>query len=100
MKNILNVIFGIFVFIAVYTMFEDDKQNKLEKDIVKVEKTTTKAKTDTFNEWKSVEYQTCYAQMTRAHNARNLDRMTSIKVKEKICKAFALGEDIKYEGRI
>jgi hypothetical protein len=38
--------------------------------------------------------------MTRAHNARNLDRMTSIKVKEKICKAFALGEDINYEGRI
>lgn len=40
--------------------------------------------------------------MTNAHKARGLhqsNREMSIKIKETVCKAYAEGEDINYEGK-
>tara|TARA_S200002703_G_scaffold150787_1_gene149474 strand:+ start:1528 stop:1818 length:291 start_codon:yes stop_codon:yes gene_type:complete len=95
----LKVISGIIVFVAVYSMFSgDDKSTKkytFEDDgKLTINKTITKV------EYDSDKYLTCYDQMSKAHKARNLDRSTSIKVKEKICKAFAKGEHINYEGKV
>ena len=44
----------------------------------------------------------CYGEMTKAHKARGFhqkNRVTSIKVKETICKAYAKGEINNYEGK-
>ena len=47
-------------------------------------------------------YQKCYGEMTAAHKARGFhkkQRALSIKVKETICKAYANGEELEYEGK-
>tara|TARA_B100000959_G_scaffold17075_1_gene16556 strand:- start:1772 stop:2005 length:234 start_codon:yes stop_codon:yes gene_type:complete len=47
-------------------------------------------------------YLICYGEMTKAHKARGFhqrNRLMSIKVKETVCKAYAEGQDINYEGR-
>ena len=47
-------------------------------------------------------YAICYGEMTRAHKARGFhqsNRLTSIKVKETICTAYAKGEIDNYEGK-
>lgn len=47
-------------------------------------------------------YAICYGEMTNAHKARGLhqsNREMSIKIKETVCKAYAEGEDINYEGK-
>ena len=88
----LKIITGIIVFVSVYSMFDGD--DKSTKKYVTNDVTVSKVDYD------SDKYFTCYGQMSKAHNARNLDRTTSIKVKEKICKAFAKGENINYEGKV
>lgn len=47
-------------------------------------------------------YAKCYGEMTTAHKARGFhdsNRMTSIKVKETVCKAYSEGEELNYEGK-
>ena len=47
-------------------------------------------------------YQKCYGEMTAAHKARGFhqnQRALSIKVKEAVCKAYANGEELEYEGK-
>ena len=47
-------------------------------------------------------YAKCYGEMTQAHKARGFhqsNRSMSIKVKEKVCKAFAEGQNLNYEGK-
>ena len=47
-------------------------------------------------------YNKCYGEMTNAHKARGFhqsNRETSIRVKETVCKAYAKGEEINYEGK-
>ena len=47
-------------------------------------------------------YDKCYVEMTNAHKARGFhqsNRETSIRVKETVCKAYAKGEELNYEGK-
>lgn len=47
-------------------------------------------------------YAKCYGEMTTAHKARGFhdsNRITSIKVKETVCKAYSEGEELNYEGK-
>ena len=47
-------------------------------------------------------YDKCYGEMTNAHKARGFhqsNRETSIRVKETVCKAYAKGEELNYEGK-
>ena len=47
-------------------------------------------------------YFKCYGEMTNAHKARGFhqsNRETSIRVKETVCKAYAKGEELNYEGK-
>ena len=47
-------------------------------------------------------YFICYGEMTKAHKARGFhqsNRSASIAVKETVCKAYAEGEDLNYEGK-
>ena len=47
-------------------------------------------------------YWKCYGEMTNAHKARGFhqsNRETSIRVKETVCKAYAKGEELNYEGK-
>jgi hypothetical protein len=47
-------------------------------------------------------YAKCYCEMTTAHKARGFhdrNRMTSIKVKETVCKAYSEGEELNYESK-
>ena len=47
-------------------------------------------------------YMKCYGEMTNAHKARGFhqsNRETSIRVKETVCKAYAKGEELNYEGK-
>ena len=47
-------------------------------------------------------YDKCYGEMTKAHKARGLhesNRELSIRIKETVCKAYAKGEELNYEGK-
>jgi hypothetical protein len=47
-------------------------------------------------------YFKCYGEMTEAHKRRGFhqsNRSASIKVKEAVCKAYANGEELNYEGK-
>tara|TARA_B100002051_G_C16411634_1_gene474977 strand:- start:314 stop:538 length:225 start_codon:yes stop_codon:yes gene_type:complete len=47
-------------------------------------------------------YAKCYGEMTKAHKARGFhqsNRSASIAVKETVCKAYAEGEELNYEGK-
>ena len=47
-------------------------------------------------------YAKCYGEMTKAHKARGFhqsNRSASILVKETVCKAYAEGQDLNYEGK-
>jgi len=44
----------------------------------------------------------CYGEITKAHKARGLhesNRELSIRIKETVCKAYAEGEELNYEGK-
>jgi hypothetical protein len=50
----------------------------------------------------ATKYAICYGEMTKAHKARGFhqsNRSASIAVKETVCKAYAEGEDLNYEGK-
>ena len=50
----------------------------------------------------ATKYAICYGEMTKAHKARGFhqsNRSASILVKETVCKAYAEGEDLNYEGK-
>ena len=50
----------------------------------------------------STRYFKCYGEMTKAHKKRGFhdrNREASILVKETVCKAYAEGEELNYEGK-
>ena len=50
----------------------------------------------------ATKYAICYGEMTKVHKARGFhqsNRSASIAVKETVCKAYAEGEDLNYEGK-
>ena len=73
-----------------------DEQKKIERRLLKKE--TSKQDTSYLND----RYWKCYGEMTNAHKARGFhqsNRETSIRVKETVCKAYAKGEELNYEGK-
>ena len=73
-----------------------DEQKKIERRLLKKE--TSKQDTSYLND----RYWKCYVEMTNAHKARGFhqsNRETSIRVKETVCKAYAKGEELNYEGK-
>ena len=73
-----------------------DEQKKIERRLLKKE--TSKQDTSYLND----RYWKCYGEMTNAHKARGLhesNRELSIRIKETVCKAYAEGEELNYEGK-
>ena len=72
-----------------------------EDDPVKYEapKTTSKPKTTSIYDQR---YNKCYTEMTVAHSKRGLLKSNielSVKVRNTVCKAYAKGEELNYEGK-
>ena len=58
--------------------------------------------TSQVHSYDATKYAICYGEMTKAHKARGFhqsNRSASITVKETVCKAYAEGEDLNYEGK-
>jgi hypothetical protein len=58
--------------------------------------------TSQVHSYDATKYAICYGEMTKAHKARGFhqsNRSASIAVKETVCKAYAEGEDLNYEGK-
>jgi hypothetical protein len=58
--------------------------------------------TSQVHSYDSTKYAICYGEMTKAHKKRGFhqsNRSASIAVKEAVCKAYAEGEDLNYEGK-
>jgi hypothetical protein len=58
--------------------------------------------TSQVHSYDNTKYLICYGEMTKAHKARGFhqsNRSASIAVKETVCKAYAEGEDLNYEGK-
>ena len=58
--------------------------------------------TSQVHSYDATKYAICYGEMTKAHKARGFhqsNRSASILVKETVCKAYAEGEDLNYEGK-
>ena len=52
--------------------------------------------------YNGTKYAICYGEITAAHKARGLhesNRELSIRIKETVCKAYAEGEELNYEGK-
>ena len=64
--------------------------------------TSQSTKNTSSGSYDSTKYFICYGEMTRAHKKRGFhqkNRSASIAVKEAVCKAYAKGEDLNYEGK-
>jgi len=64
--------------------------------------TSQSTKNTSSGSYDSTKYLICYGEMTRAHKKRGFhqkNRSASIAVKETVCKAYAEGEDLNYEGK-
>ncbi|MDA9664944.1 hypothetical protein N9T92_01950 [Candidatus Pelagibacter sp.] len=72
--------------------------SEMSKKNENFKKETSKQDTSYLND----RYWKCYGEMTNAHKARGFhqsNRETSIRVKETVCKAYAKGEELNYEGK-
>jgi len=72
--------------------------SEMSKKNENLKKETSKQDTSYLND----RYWKCYGEMTNAHKARGFhqsNRETSIRVKETVCKAYAKGEELNYEGK-
>ena len=70
----------------------DFNDNSGKKDIIK------KLKSNDYDQ----RYNKCYTEMTVAHSKRGLLKSNiefSVKVRNTVCKAYAKGEDLDYEGK-
>ena len=94
-KNItLIIIVTILAFGLIMWFLWGDDPVKYESP-----KTTSTPKTTSIYDQR---YDKCYVEMTNAHKARGFhqsNRSASILVKETVCKAYAEGEDLNYEGK-
>ena len=101
-KNIALLIFVFLLTLGLLIWFvsgDDPVENKdLDLYLNNLKKDTSKQDTSYLND----RYWKCYGEMTNAHKARGFhqsNRETSIRVKETVCKAYAKGEELNYEGK-
>ena len=92
------IIVGLIALVVVLN-YEKPYENKdLDSYLKNLKKNEAPKTTSTYDQ----RYDKCYVEMTNAHKARGFhqsNRETSIRVKETVCKAYAKGEELNYEGK-
>jgi hypothetical protein len=95
---IFIIIVGLITLVVVLN-YEKPYENKDLDSYLKNLKKNEALKTTSIYDQR---YDKCYGEMTNAHKARGFhqsNRETSIRVKETVCKAYAKGEELNYEGK-
>ena len=110
-KNYITIVIKILIFVGIVYVsaiandfYGKEKVKKIKLDEQKKEemrlrrKETSKRATSYFND----RYDKCYTEMTVAHSKRGLLKSNielSVKVRNTVCKAYAKGEELNYEGK-